>query len=283
MGNLSRRLGKILLAALVVMAIVAASFVLFIGYQLNQAASESADSVYDYELKIATTEPIENAVLLIPVPVYYNGTAGRNETVIDLSTFTFTNMDARNVTVAVDHVGGVPMLNISADRIEPLYKNRIEPIAIMPGQNTSGLPEPTHIYSNRSSEETPTLLPMEMHMYRSGVDHEIDTKNPLGIEPLFMPYTVVGSFTGDGSLTAEGYYLSEGATGYFVEVPLLLSYDAGDENVLTISSSFEGRNEWWVGGWQGNSYRERLILEHTGSAEGTYPVRGVIITGEGVY
>ncbi|MBT8507639.1 hypothetical protein AZH53_04300 [Methanomicrobiaceae archaeon CYW5] len=284
MGNRSRVLGKILVLALALMAILVLSFVVVMGYQMARMEAESYNSVYGYEMMISTTEPIENVVLLLPVPAYYNETTGRNETVLNLSMVSCTNIDPEQVTLTIDDVGGVPMLNISADRIEPLYKNRIEPIPIMPGQNESELPEPTHIYSNRSSEETPLLLAMEMHMYLSGVDHDIDTRSPLGTEPLFMPYTVLGTITADtGILTEEGYYLSEGSTGYFVEVPFVLSYDAAGANVLSISCLFEGRNEWWVLGWQGNSYRERLSLEHTGPAEGTYPVRGVIITGDGVY
>jgi hypothetical protein len=284
MGNRSRVLGKVLVLALVLMAILVVSFVVVLGYHMNRMEAESYDSVYRYELTMSTTTPVDNAVLLIPVPAYYNETTGRNETVIDLAMVAFTNLDTENVTVRIDDVGGVPMLNVSTQRIEPLYKNRIEPIAIMPGQNESELPEPTHIYSNRSSEETPTLLPMEMHMYRAGVDHDINTRNPLGTEPLFMPYTVLGSISGDdGGFTEEGYYLPEGVTGSFVEVPFILSYDAGDDNVLAISTEFEGGNQWWVLGWQGNTYRERLSLEHTGPAEGTYPVRGVLVTGEGVY
>jgi len=115
------------------------------------------------------------------------------------------------------------------------------------------------------------------------VDHAIDTRTPLGKEPLFMPFTVTGTFTGDGGVTEEGYYLAGGATGFFIEVPFILSYDADDANVLAISTEFEGRNQWWVLGWQGNSYRERLSLDHTGVTDGMYPVRGVLITGEGVY
>jgi len=283
MGNRSRVLGKVLVLALVIMAILVMAFVVVIGYNMNKMETESYDSVYHYELKLSTTDPIENAVLLIPVPAYYNDTTGRNETVISLSTVSLTNFDTENVSVTIEDVEGVPMMNISAARITPLYKNYIEPIAIMPGQNESELPEPTHIYSDRYSEETPLLLPMEMHMYQAGVDHDIDTRMPLGKEALFMPYTVIDTLTGEGGFIEDIYYVPGGATGYIVEVPFILSYNADDANVLSISTEFEGRNEWWVLGWQGNSYRERLSIECTGPCSGTYPARGVLVTGDGVY
>ncbi|MCC7556619.1 MAG: hypothetical protein KO254_11025, partial [Methanoculleus marisnigri] len=94
-------------------------------------------------------------------------------TPVNLSRASLSNFDRDNISVRIEDVGGVPMLNISAERIDPVYKNRIEPIAIMPGQNESELPEPTHIYSNKYSEDTPVLVEMELHMFDTDPGHEI--------------------------------------------------------------------------------------------------------------
>jgi len=77
--------------------------------------------------------------------------------------------------------------------------------------------------------------------------------------------------------------VSPGSSGYVVEVPFILSFDAGDENVLTISADFLGTNQWWILGWQSNSYSERVGHEFRGPCNGTYPVKGILITGKGVY
>jgi hypothetical protein len=77
--------------------------------------------------------------------------------------------------------------------------------------------------------------------------------------------------------------VSPGSSGYVVEVLFILSFDADDDNVLTISFEFQGRNEWWVLGWQSNSYFERVRHEFKGACNGTYPVKGILVTGEGVY
>ncbi|WP_292365835.1 MULTISPECIES: hypothetical protein [unclassified Methanoculleus] len=278
MGNILR---KVLIAAGILAALLFILMALIAGF-LGQSASESFASVYHYELQISTSGPIEDAVLLIPIPSRYDPNLGTNVTPVNMSLVSFSNFDRGNISVRIEHVDGVPMLNISAERIDPIYKNRIEPIPIMPGQNESELPEPTHVYSDRYSEETPVLVDMELYMLDSNPGREIETRTPVGAEPLFAPYRIVGNLSGSGG-PVDDYYVSPGSSGYVVEVPFILSFDADDDNVLTISSEFQGRNEWWVLGWQSNSYHERLRHEFTGPCNGTYPVRGILVTGEGVY
>ncbi|MDE4907684.1 hypothetical protein L0665_03535 [Methanogenium marinum] len=283
MVDLLNIVGKIIIAVFVLIVFLILVFAAIIGY-IGISAAEDKQPVYDYSLTLSTSGPIDNVTLLIPVPSYYNADTGQNETVINMSRVSFNNFDRDgNISAEIEQVNGIPMLNISADRIDPIYKNYIEPIAIMPGQNESELPHPTRVYSNRYSEDTPVLVAMEIHMYETDVGHEIDTKSPVGKEPLFMPYRILENFSrSDGGMT-DGYYLSEGAFGSFIEVPFILSYTAGDDNVLIISSEFEGSNQWWVLGWRRNVYRENIYPEFTGEAEGTYWVKGVLVTGEGVY
>ena len=283
MGNYLDDSGRINLAIIVLIIILVMFSVLIIGF-FSFTASESAQSVYMYELKISTSGPIEDVVLLIPVPSYYNPDSKQHETVINMSRVSFNNVDrSGDITAKIEYVDGIPMLNISADRIDPIYKNRIEPIAIMPGQNESELPQPTHIYSDSYSEETPLLIAMELHMHDNEVEHEIDTRMPRGKEPLFMPYRISENFSGADGGMYEDYYLSEGASGSFIEVPFILSYTADDANVLTVSTEFQGTNQWWIGGWQSNSYRERITHAFMGEADGTYWVKGVLTTGDGMY
>ncbi|QSZ68198.1 hypothetical protein RJ40_12180 [Methanofollis aquaemaris] len=282
MGNLPNIATKIILALVILIAMLVVSFALILGY-FTLTAPETSQAVHIYELELSTSGPLENATLLIPVPSYYNATTGENETVVDLSRTSFKNFDQDTISVEIERVNGVPMLKIAADRITPLYTNRIEPIPVMPGENESDLPQPTHIYSDQYSEETPVLIEMELRMYDTAVDHEIETRTPLGHEHLFMPYRITENFSRAEGGMHDGYHLSEGSSGYFVEVPFILSYDADDENVLTISTEFQGTNQWWVLGWQSNSYRERIEHEFEGACNGTYQVRGVLITGEGVY
>ncbi|MDK2891488.1 MAG: hypothetical protein PWR21_2120 [Methanoculleus sp.] len=280
MGNHAKILRNVLIVAGILAAILFV-FIALTAVILGQSSAESFRSTYHYELTISTSGPIEDAILLIPLPSRYDPDTGTNVTPVDLSRASFSNFDS-DISVRIEHVDGVPMLNISADRIDPVYKNRIEPIPIMPGQNESELPEPTHVYSDRYSEETPVLVDMELYMLDSNPDREINTRTPVGAEPLLAPYRIVGNLSGSGG-PVDDYYVSPGSSGYVVEVPFILSFDADDDNVLSISSEFLGRNEWWVLGWQSNSYHERLRHEFKGACNGTYPVKGILVTGEGVY
>lgn len=283
MVNLPDDSGRINLAIIILIVTMVIFSVIVIGF-FSFIASESVSSVYLYELKLSTSKPIEEVILLVPVPTYYNPDTGQNETVIDMSRVSFKNVDrAGSISAKIEPLNGVPMLNISADRINPIYRNRIEPIAILPGQNESELPQPTHIYSDRYSEEMPVLVSIELHMYDNDAGHEIDTRMPIGKEPLFMPYRIIENFTRSDLEVYDDYYLSEGAAASVIEVPFILSYIADDDNVLTISTEFQGSNQWWVGGWQSNSYHERITHGVTGEANGTYWVEGVLVMGEGVY
>ncbi|MBN1193828.1 MAG: hypothetical protein JXA08_00535 [Methanomicrobiaceae archaeon] len=284
MGPRLKLLGKILLALVIIMAILAAAFVVFIGYQLNEAANESRQSIYMYELTLSATGPIDNASLLIPLPCLYDPVSGTNETVVNLSRVSFTNVDrAGPIAAEIQTVGGVPLLHLSADRIDPIYKNHIEPIMIRPGQNESELPQPTHIYSDRYSNETPELVAMELHLHDTSVGREIDTRIPLGNAAVFLPCRIVSDLSSVEGGMYEDYYIRNGSSGNVVEVPFILSYDADDETVLSIRTQVVGINQWWVLGWQSNSYTETLSHAFTGPCNGTYPVTGVLTAGEGVY
>ncbi len=243
-GNRSifSRAALIMAGILVVILFV---FIALTAITLAQSSAESFRSTYHYGLTLSTSGPLDNAVLLIPpLPSYYNSDTGTNVTPVNLSRASFSNLDRSDVSVKIENVGGgvPPMLNISAGRLNPVYKNRIRPIGIMPGQNESELPpEPTHVYSDRYSEETQVLVEMEVSMPPTESGHEIETRTPIGgVEPLLVPpYRIVGNLSNSGGLI-DDYYVSPGSSGYVVEVPFILSFDAADENVLTISADLLG-------------------------------------------
>ncbi|WP_243670031.1 hypothetical protein [Methanoculleus chikugoensis] len=228
-----------------ILVVILFVFIALTAITLAQSSAESFRSTYHYGLTLSTSGPLDNAVLLIPpLPSYYNSDTGTNVTPVNLSRASFSNLDRSDVSVKIENVGGgvPPMLNISAGRLNPVYKNRIRPIGIMPGQNESELPpEPTHVYSDRYSEETQVLVEMEVSMPPTESGHEIETRTPIGgVEPLLVPpYRIVGNLSNSGGLI-DDYYVSPGSSGYVVEVPFILSFDAADENVLTISADLLG-------------------------------------------
>jgi hypothetical protein len=263
----------------ILILILVVFFVVTIGF-FSITASENKESLYIYELTLSTSEPIENATLLVPIPSYYNQKSGRNETILNLREAGIKNIDTGNMTLAIEYVNKVPMLRISADRITPIYRNHIKPIMIMPGQNESELPPtPTYTYSNSYSEDTPVPVEMEIHLNIKNTDNEINTRDPVESEPLFMPYRIVEEFRTENSTLYGDYYISGGSSGYITETPFILSYEAEDSNNLNISTEIQGINQWWVLGWQSDSYNERIRDTFAGRGNGTYLVTGILITG----
>ncbi|MDD3978029.1 MAG: hypothetical protein PHI15_07750 [Methanomicrobium sp.] len=145
------------------------------------------NSVYSCDLYLSTTEPIYNATLLIPLPSLLiplpslliplpslliplpsapDFDSGDYRTFLNISEVTFTNFDTNNISAKIEIQSNYPMLNLSAEKITPVYKSHIEPIAIFPGQNESELPSvPAIIYSESYSTKTPELVQMEIHRY----------------------------------------------------------------------------------------------------------------------
>lgn len=239
------------------------------------------NSVYSCDLYLSTTEPIYNATLLIPLPSAPDFDSGDYRTFLNISEVTFTNFDTNNISAKIEIQSNYPVLNLSAEKITPVYKSHIEPIAIFPGQNESELPSvPAIIYSESYSTKTPELVQMEIHRYYlKNDDLEINTKQPFDTEPLFRPYRFL-------SMTEIEEFTIKKSNAYSksqIEVPIYLSYEADYDNTLSISCYLRGSNEWHVLGWQWNLYEEMFENDFKGSKNGTYLMEGFLTAGDGIY
>lgn len=279
MASALRIIGYLIIAAF--LALLVLFGVLFGLFTFTSSQSE-VRSLYQYDLYLSTEQPLYNATLLIPAPVYYDETRGANVTVLNIPEMNFEEFEPGEIDITLEEIDGIPMLKIYAAEIRPIYKNHIEPIMILPGQDEEKLPEPTSIYSDTYSAETPDLVDRSAHLYMKA-DTLIDTKDPLGKEPLFEPYIVMEQLESDTDTLYGEYYIASGTSGFLVEIPVFASYTTADNNTVVISSEFTGINQWWILGWQSNSYRERFTAELTGCQDGRQHYEAVIVTGDGVY
>ncbi len=87
---------------------------------------------------------------------------------------------------------------------------------------------------------------------------EIDTRNPVGHEPLFFPG---GTFT-------PGSCVTPACNGpvYDHPVPVYISYTSERPAVISLRVSVQGSNAIWRGGWASNSYSDTVVLEIAGGA-----------------
>ncbi|MDD1712474.1 MAG: hypothetical protein LUQ69_04815, partial [Methanoregulaceae archaeon] len=165
--------------------------------------------------------------------------------------------------LSVVRENGTPMLAIRAARMVPEYHGLA--IAIEPG--TSVLPTtraPGHEYSG----DTPVLMPVTIAVMET-TPAEIETRYPVGHEPLFFP----------GKMFAS----SSNFPTYDHPVPVYIRYTSEQPVAVSLRVSVYGSNRIWRGGWVSNTYSDTVTLEIADGAQGWIEGKGKLITAEGVY
>ena len=71
-------------------------------------------------------------------------------------------------------------------------------------------------------------------------------------------------------------------TEYTYTVPIYVQYTSATPAKVSLSTSIEGTNSIWKGGWVYNEYSDRVILESV-EPMGWIDAEGVLRTGAGVY
>ena len=131
--------------------------------------------------------------------------------------------------------------------------------------------------SLKNKEVTPpTWLPYSADFGTSvPIDHVLDTKNPMGNEMVLSPkYKVT-------PINAGKYWHSDDVYSY--ETLVYAKYDTAPVANVEMSIYLNGRNGWWILGWQSNNYAEIIDIQLSGQQDGWVTVYGEIVTGEGVY
>jgi hypothetical protein len=251
---------------LVILAFILLAVLLFAGvaWQFDQSTRRSESHHYYYSIDLSYTATIENVTLLLPVPELNNTpvfiTSLLNKTAYGVS-------PDWNLSIVTGN--GTPMLAIRAARMVPEYHGY--PIAIEPG--TSVLPA-TRVPGHEYSGDTPVLMPVSVAVMETSAA-EIDTRHPVGHEPLFFPG---GTFTPGSCVTP----VCNGLV-YDHKVPVYISYTSGQPVTISLRVSVQGSNAIWRGGWQSNSYSDTVVLEIANGTQGWIEGEGKLITAEGVY
>jgi hypothetical protein len=251
---------------LLILAFLLLAVILFawVSWQFGQVSRQSERHNYYYTLELSYTATIDNVTLFLPVPEL-------NNTPVFMTTL--LNGTAYGVSpdwnLSVANENGTPMLAIRAARMVPEYHGY--PIAIEPG--TSVLPTtlvPGHEYSG----DTPILMPVSVAVMETSAS-EIDTRHPVGHEPLFF---TGGNFTPGSCMTPA----CDGPV-YDHRVPVYISYTSDGPVVLSLRVSVQGSNAIWRGGWENNLYSDTVVLETADGAQGWIEGQGKLITAAGVY
>ena len=217
-----------------------------------------------YQVGISTESVLENITLLLPVPFIQN-TSLLGESLVKGEGYGIPP-DWR---LSLEQVNDTPLLKIFAAKIVPEYHGY--PIPIEPGSTPIQTPQPA---ATTYSNETPILMPFEFGISQR-VQQSIDTQDPLNREPLLSDPELLQSIPCQGpSLPGRCYqYLA----------PIYVQYSSSEAGTLTLTLSSGGTNQWWEGGWSGNSYEETIEVTVENNQQGWIQGEGFLSTGSGRY
>ncbi len=111
-------------------------------------------------------------------------------------------------------------------------------------------------------------------------DDRIDTKRAIDKEPTLQPKENMTKSSYDDPHPEEW---DERIDAYEYTSSIYIQLEEDIKTDLSITPRFEGRNEWWVLGWSGNEYWDRIYLDIQYDYPGWYKGNGKIVDGLGNY
>ena len=265
-----RVLYKIILGFTLIALIFAVLASQWMGQKEHETYEETFSSDYVCTLSISSTGTLRDVTLYIPLPGPETQSSFGNAIIEQR----FSKDDpAWNYTLVETEYG--PMLSIENKEIRPRFYSRHED-----GKKvTVNEQEEIHLLTSYEySEKTPFPFPIDFGM-RMLADHVIDTRDPLGNEPVFTPMYNVTRVDNKNWSRAEKTYQYDSR--------VYARYDTSENTTVDISLVNGGSNSWWEGGpWgagQGNFYTDSVSVRLSGPQDGWVVVNGELATGEGKY
>ncbi|HWQ44116.1 MAG TPA: hypothetical protein VN373_00460, partial [Methanosarcina barkeri] len=255
-------------------------------YHTEQLYHQNFKSIYEYDITLDTNSELKNVTFYLPLPIYENESASGNELVSRY----LQEKDGWNLSL-VDTENG-KMLALRADIFVPEMHS--PPVAIsdtseeINGTRPVGNPEPDDEIQGEELQETGSQVNSSENMqfatpleFRGELasDSEINTKFPLGNEPVLNPAYNPNLSTYDLPYSEN----KEPPTVYNYDSLIYADYETSPDAHVSMTVHFSGRNEWWIYGWNWNQYYESIYADFNGPQQGWVPVKGKITMGDGNY
>jgi hypothetical protein len=241
---------------ILVVILLAVIFFGWLTWQFDQASRLSERHTYFYSIDLTYTTPIDNVTLILPVPELNN---------TPMFMASLLNKSAYGISpdwdLTIVYENGTPMLEIRAARMVPEYHGY--PIPIEPG--ASVLPT-TRVPGHEYSSDTPVLIPVTVAVMET-TGSPIDTRHPVGHEPVFFP----------GGVFTPGHNFPT----YDHTVPVYVNYTSEKPVAISLRVSVYGSNGIWRGGWVSNTYSDTVVVETADGRQGWIDGDGELITAGG--
>ncbi|NOQ32796.1 MAG: hypothetical protein GQ567_01155 [Methanosarcinales archaeon] len=229
-------------------------------YHTHSLYEETYRSEYRYEVTVRTDSVLHNVTFYVPLPVSEEESKIGSEII------------AKNASIPAGW---------DCEIVETEHGNmlKIHAEGITPDRNTPPVPLP-------EDECGPDAIPCLDQIYTPEwvsamvhADREINTKNPAGNEPMLSPkYNLVRSvyrMPHPEDWTPPACYEYESC--------IYANYTASPDAEVLIHAELTGANSWWVYGWSGNEYMDRVGVMLTGAQDGWCAASGNLVAGEGRY
>lgn len=267
--NWKRAVGIVVIAFVLLAVAVGAGLSVY----TDSLYRDSYGSSYSYMVTFGANQSLEDLEVMVPVPVEDGSVRIVDSDIAVRDRAETEPADAPPVEASIVQTEHGPMLSITAEAfpIEPRYFQFVE---------EDGEGQRVEIDESEYDPSRSDMAAFDTRSVRIEVrmesDQPIDTQDPTGTEPLLSPEF------GREAVPCEDTHFDT-LECYAVESRAFLSYDGPPETRTALWVELEGRNEWWVFGWNGNSYSERYIEEFDGPQDGWRPVAGELETGWGNY
>lgn len=228
---------------------------------------ESRAGVYDYTFGLDAYGTLSNATVRVPLPAE-GGTSVLNVSVLAPN----GTVDGAFEASVVDTRYG-PMLELRTAEfvVEPRYFATVE---------ENGMGRRVEISESAYDPENSTHSRVEFRsvdvVVTVDAPYPVDTESPVGDEPVLPAAS-------DRVGTACETPTTDSASCFAYDAPVYLEYGAAPETRLDLIVAFEGRNEWFAGGWTGNAYRDSVSHSATGPQSGWVTAEGDLVVGHGNY
>lgn len=271
-----RRTGTRVVVAIVVSAAI------FGGLSLlgDQRRGETATSTYEYRVSLSADDDITNATFYVPVPVQAGETpigdrfvdtvrAERYPPAVEGYDGPANPVEFTYELVETDHG---PMMKLSTDRIDvtQVYYREV-------ANETMGWHE--RIDESEYDPQNPQMGVQDDGSFTFSIsvvaNETIDTAEPIGAEPLLSAQEQTQISCTDAISDAQRCYRTDGV--------VYAEYESSPETTVFVGTELEGRNEWFSGGWTGNTYRQWSTVEILGPNDGWIQTDGTLEVGVGRY
>jgi len=249
-----------------VLALLLAGLTLTAGCSFLAPNPKSYTSTYEYSVGVDATGTLSDVTIRVPLPQQ------GGETAVDASVLA-PNGTVDGVDAAVVETEYGPMLELTADEfvVETRYFRFVEEDGLGRREEINESEyDPANPDHQKVSQRTVTVSVTQAATY------PIETRTPVGASPTLFP-----DATRDLTDCRSPYRDETACFAY--DAPVYLSYESAESTRVSGVVATYGSNEWFAGGWTGNSYSDRVSFAVTGSRDGWVVANGTTEVGRGNY